>query len=376
MFFPILFLFLGLVVPRSVLAQGEATGMMNSEVVKVVVDEVRDEKIEDYDVAQKSLNQELRVIVLDGDRAGDVLVVPVSKLLVRGEKPYKEGDRLLVNVADDFVGGEIYYVVDYVRTNSLWWLLVVFVVLVVVVAGWKGMMSMLGLASSFVIIFGVILPGIQAGFDPILVTITASLLIMIITFYLSHGFSEKTNWAVIGTFVSLVVTGVLAKIFTEAARLNGFAAEEVMFLQVIKGGTLNVRGLLLSGIIIGTLGILDDITISQASVVAELKSLNKKILPRELFLRAMNVGQDHIASLVNTLILVYTGGALPLLLLFTLDTSRGFETVINYEIVAEEIVRTLVGSIGLVLAVPITTFLAAFFGFKSLKGKVTHAHKH
>jgi len=160
------------------------------------------------------------------------------------------------------------------------------------------------------------------------------------------------------------LTGLLAKWFILAARLSGFGAEETAMLQFMKEGGLNMVGILLAGIIIGTLGVLDDITISQASVVEELRRANKKLAGKDLFFRAMRVGQDHIASLVNTLVLVYAGSALPLLLLFTFDPSRGFMTVINYEIVAEEVVRMLVGSIGLVMAVPLTSAVAVWWGEK------------
>jgi len=162
------------------------------------------------------------------------------------------------------------------------------------------------------------------------------------------------------TFIALVITGILANVFVEVAKLTGYASEEAGFLQVAKQGMMNIRGLLLAGIIIGTLGVLDDITVSQAAIVQQLKEISSKISPKELFSRAMNIGRDHIASMINTLVLVYTGASLPLLLLF-IDSSHSFSEVINYEIIAVEIIRTLVGSIGLIAAVPITTFLAVNF---------------
>jgi len=156
----------------------------------------------------------------------------------------------------------------------------------------------------------------------------------------------------------LIITGVLAGFFVESAKLTGFASEEAGFLQIARGGTINIKGLLLAGIIISTLGVLDDVTVSQSSIVNQLKETDKNLSFEKLYQRAMKVGQDHISSMVNTLVLVYTGAALPLFLLF-IDNPHPFLEVINYEIVADEIVRTLVGSIGLILAVPITTFIAA-----------------
>ncbi len=149
----------------------------------------------------------------------------------------------------------------------------------------------------------------------------------------------------------------MASFFVDAAKLTGYASEEASFLQVSRQGSFNVRGLLLAGIIIGALGILDDITISQAAVVSSLKQASSKIKADELFAKAMDVGKDHISSMINTLILVYAGASLPLMLLFV-DNPHPFSEIINYEIIADEVVRTLVGSIGLVLAVPITTLIA------------------
>ena len=165
-----------------------------------------------------------------------------------------------------------------------------------------------------------------------------------------------------GTLIALIITGILSSVFVEAARLTGFASEEAGFLRVARQ-MINIKGLLLAGIIIGVLGILDDITISQSAIVFQLKEANKKLKFNELYKRAMNVGQDHISSMVNTLVLVYAGASLPLLLLF-IDNPQPFFEVINYEIIADEIVRTLVGSIGLILAVPITTLIAALVSNK------------
>jgi len=197
-----------------------------------------------------------------------------------------------------------------------------------------------------------------AGGNPIQIAIIGSLFIIPLTFYLSHGFNKKTTVAIIGTLIALVITGILANVFVEISKLTGFASENAAFLQVARGGTVNIRGLLLAGIIIGVLGVLDDITVSQSAVIFQLKKANPKLKQFDLYKKAMDVGQDHISSMVNTLILVYTGAAMPLLLLF-INNPHPFSEVINYEIVADEIVRTLVGSIGLILAVPITTIIAS-----------------
>ncbi len=334
--------------------------------------------LENYTPGQDILTQSLQVRLSSGSREGEVVVSTVNRFLSTGESQYQVGDQVMVNILTAPDGEELVYIIDYVRIGPLFSLFALFATLVIVVARTKGLTSLLGLASTFVIIGLIIIPGLQSGFSPIVVAVIGSLLIMLITFYLTHGVNEKTTIAIAGTFISLVITAVLATVYLSLAKITGFAAEEAAFLQVIKGGDLNIQGLLLAGIIIGALGVLDDITISQASVVRELKLANPKIKVKKLYSQAMNIGRDHIASLVNTLVLVYTGGALPLLLLFTLDESRSFSTVINYEIIAEEIVRTLVASIGLITAVPITTFIAANFGFRHLdpdaKSESHHHH--
>lgn len=344
---------------------------VQDEVLEGTVIEVVDTNIQEYSPGQRTIAQQVKVQITSGSLQGKIVDVEFNRLLSEGESELKEQDKVLLNYSQDYSGARVFYVIDYVRRPALILLGLLFVAMVLLVGRWKGVSSLIGLVSSFVIIATVIMPGIQTGYSPLLVALLGAALIIIFTFYLSHGLNEKTTWAVIGTLAALTVTGMLSIVFISMARLTGFASEEVAFLQFLKEGNLDARGLLLASIIIGALGVLDDITISQTSVVLELKKANQKLTPAEVFIRAMNVGKDHIASLVNTLILVYTSSSLPLLLLFTVDQSRGLMDVVNYEIVAEEIVRTLVGSIGLVAAVPLTTFLAAYLGFKKLQQPVS-----
>jgi uncharacterized membrane protein len=273
---------------------------------------------------------------------------------------YNIGDRVLVTSTAGFQGQDEFYITDHIRYPALGWLLILFIAAVVAVARLWGARSLLGLAFSFAVIFWFILPQILAGKDPVITAIIGGVIIMTITFYLSHGFNRKTHIALVSTALTLVITGILAKTFVELTRLTGYASEEALFLQSAQLPAINIRGLLLAGIMVGVLGVLDDITISQAAVVQAIKNTKPGIKTGELFVTAMKVGHDHIASLVNTLVLVYTGSALPLLLLFT-ESHRGFLEIVNYEIISEEIVRTLVGSLGLIVAVPITTLLASRF---------------
>lgn len=261
---------------------------------------------------------------------------------------YKVGDNVVIT--DD-------QITDFVRRPSLYILFGIFLMFTFLIAGKWGMTSVLGMAYSFYIIFKFILPLIVKGYDPIIVSIIGAVFIIPVTFSLAHGINKKTINAIIGTLISMALVGLLSALFVNLSRLTGFAVEEAGFLQYQLGGIINMKGLLLAGIIISTLGVMDDITISQASVVEELKKANQKLSKKELFMRSMNVGRDHISSMVNTLVLVYAGASLPLLLLFV-NNPHPFSEIINYEIIADEIVRTLVGSIGLILAVPITTYIS------------------
>jgi len=292
--------------------------------------------------------------------SGETVTTSLERLAEDSAYPYQVGDRVVISSSQDFAGEEMHYIHDFVRRPGLLMAFGLFVILVLLIARGNGVRALVGLGSSFLIIFLFILPYIEAGYDPILVAIIGALFIISISFYLTHGFSAKTSVAVGGTFLALIATGLLAQVFSHLTRLTGFATEEVAFLQAIKGDGFPARGIMMAGIIIGTLGVLDDITISQASIVRELIRANPKLGHWQLFQRAMNVGKDHIASLVNTLVLVYTGTALPLLLLF-MDNQFTLGQISNFEVVAEEIVKMLVGSIGLVLAVPITTALAVYW---------------
>lgn len=273
---------------------------------------------------------------------------------------YRAGDRVLVSYDKNPQGTEVVYIVDYERKRQLLLIFFLFLAVVFVIGRWQGLYSFIGMVFSFIIIIRMIIPNIMIGNDPVLISLLGSLFIIPVTFYLAHGINKKTTVAIVGTFISLMLTAGLAYVFIEFARLTGFAAEEAAFLQAAKGSVINIKNLLLAGIIIGALGVLDDITISQTSVVSELNNANPKYTFRQLYKSSMAIGRDHIASLVNTLVLVYTGASLPLFLLFY-NTNLPYSQVVSQEIIASEIIRTLVSSIGIVAAVPITTFLACMY---------------
>jgi uncharacterized membrane protein len=324
--------------------------------IEARISRVIEEKEIDFE-GKKQLYQRLELISSDNSKTFQLEsgTVPLANPI-----KYQVNDKVLVMAEKDPQGQDVYFITDFVRRTPLLVLFLLFTIVTLLIAKKRGFSALIGLAISFLVILKIILPQILLGRNPVLIAALSSLIIVPATFYLAHGYNKKTTVAVIGTYITLLLTAFLATYFIDNARLSGFASEEAGFLQVAKQGTLNIKGLLLAGIIIGSIGILDDITISQAAVVEKLRETSAKLDPGELYRKAMEVGQDHIASMVNTLVLVYTGAALPLLLLFV-NNPHPFSEIINYEIIAEEVVRTLVGSVGLVLAVPITTAIAAWY---------------
>jgi uncharacterized membrane protein len=205
------------------------------------------------------------------------------------------------------------------------------------------------------------MPHILAGEDPLWVSISGAVILLGVTIYLTYGWNLKTHAAVMSMIVVLLITGSLAGLFVVLTRLTGSGDENALFLLQMLDTQINLRGLLLGGMIIGALGVLDDLVTTQASAVFELHRANETLGFRELFKSAMRIGQDHVAATVNTLVLAYAGASLPMLLMFSLVGRGDYGFLVNFELVAEEIVRTLVGSLGLVTAVPLTTVIAILF---------------
>ena len=266
------------------------------------------------------------------------------------------GDLVLLS-ASETPEGTRYFISDHLRRFPLWILALVFAAVVLAIGRWHGLASLIGLAASFLVIVRFIVPAILSGADPLTISIAGSLVIMTTTLFLAHGVNWKTLVALGGTTAALLLTALLAGFAIGFARLTGIATDEAATLQILSTGTIDARGLLLGGIIIGALGVLDDVTMAQASSVFELRRANPLLAAGELYRRGMRVGRDHIASTVNTLVLAYAGASLPLLIILA-SGSEPLGVLINRDVIATEVVRTLVGSIGIVAAVPITTLLA------------------
>lgn len=265
------------------------------------------------------------------------------------------GDKVIVGYEPS---NDVYFYSDRDRRGSLWILTALFALAVIGLGRLRGIAALAALGATVVVMLQFIVPAVLAGRSPLAVAVFGSAAIAFIVLYVSTGLNVMTTVALLGTLAALALTAVLGWLFFKLASFTGGVSEESTYLRLATEA-VDVRGLLLGGVVIGALGALDDMTVTQASAVWELRRANADLGRAELYRRALRIGRDHVGSTVNTLLLAYAGASMPLLLLFVLS-SQSLGTVANSEIVALEIVRTLVGSIGLVAAVPITTALAAW----------------
>lgn len=308
------------------------------------------------------------VQILTGPQKGQTVQVEnVSTSYDNDSMKMKPGETIItVKISQDTQ--TYYYMADKYRLNGIAAMLILFFIMVAIIGRKKGIMAFVGLVFSVVILTVFIVPQISSGKDPILVALLGAFVIGLFSFYMAHGISKRTTIALVSSMITLLFAGLLSLVFVDLTKLFGTGSEEAFFLLYGTGQSFNLRGLLLAGILIGALGILDDITTAQVAVVEELKATKQKLTQSELYSKALNVGREHIASLVNTLVLAYAGASLPLLLLFGITNRRPAWFIINSEFIAEELVRTLVGSMALVMAVPIATYMAAwYFGKKHSK---------
>jgi uncharacterized membrane protein len=296
------------------------------------------------------------VEVLEGVGEGDFVQVDLPPDVVAAG--VQEGDTLVVS-RDGGAGGDGGFAFfDYERDTPVIALAIFFAVVVGVVARLRGLASLLGLAFAFVVLLQFVLPGLLADDSPTLVSLVGSAAIMFVVLYLAHGFSARTTTALVGTLFGLTLVAVLGSVAVSIARLTGLTSEETVTLHGYDP-TLDFSGLVLAGVVVAGLGVLNDVTITQASAIWQLHEVSPDITWRELYTRGMAVGRDHIASTVYTIVFAYAGAALPALLLFELYSQPWWTTVTSA--LAEEVIRTLVGAIALVLAVPVTTAAGAFF---------------
>jgi uncharacterized membrane protein len=304
--------------------------------------------------------QRLRVQILDGAEAGQTVEIKNDFLNLKvGELFY------LQEMVRGDTGEKIYSVSEPYRLNALIGLTILLIAVVIIFGGWPGLRGLASLIGSLFLIAGVLLPSILHGYPPILVTIGVASLIIIVGSYITHGFNKTTSAAVLGMIVTVIITGAFAYWSVKLTHLSGFSSEETVYLNLNSRGSIDLLGLLFGGIMIGLLGVLYDIAIGQAIAVEELHQLAPHIPKKKIYQRATRIGREHIGALVNTLAIAYVGASLPLLLLFYGAKEESLAMIANRELFATEIVRTIIGSLGLVLAVPITTSLAALMLVKN-----------
>ena len=349
---------------NNVTLPGEGFSTMGSDTVRAQVTQIIDEG--DIDMGGHTQKYQVaRINILEGQYAGVIMEIDYGKRQIRSDDyMLAVGDKIVVSISKTPENLVNAYFVDYVRTTPILWLTGIFAVAIILISRWKGVRALLSTVFSLYIIIGYIIPHILVGEDPLRVSIIGSIILLGVTLYLTYGWTLKTHAAVISMILVLILTGALSTVFVLFAKLNGTGDENVMFLMQMMETPINLRGLLLGGMIIGALGVLDDLVTTQAAAVFELHHANPNFKFRDLYNSAMRIGQDHVAATVNTLVLAYAGASLPMLLMFSL--ARGdYGYLINFSFIAEEIVRTLVGSLGLIAAVPLTTTIAIFFAARA-----------
>lgn len=342
----------------------ENQGIWRAEVVEVISQERRIVPGTDTE----SFYQTIRARILEGEKVGEVVEIENDFLALR------EGDKFFLFYIEDFDGEYRYSVRDIDRRSMILFFVFLFVFAVLAFGGRQGLRSLLSLAGSFFVIIYLLVPSLLSGYPPVLMSVVIASLVLFFAIFVTHGFNRESLAAFLGTVIAVILTGVLAYISVKFTRLTGFSSEESVYLNFSTRGLLDFSGLLLGGIMIGVLGVLDDIAVTQSAVVNEIYFSAKSLTKKEVYKKALRVGREHVSALVNTLALAYTGASLPLLLLFSTSESS-FGSIVNQEIFAAEIIRIVVGSIGLIMTVPITTLLAVYL-VKGEHREDSHSHIH
>ena len=346
----------GLLCPLFVFAQ-TAQEIFEAKVIKVL-----EEKQIDRGDGTLKTQQNLLLIGKEGQwKDKEIKYEGISDLDIAGSNVYKIGDKVLVQKIVADAKGDTFLIVDYVRSGKLALLAFLFALAIILIGGKKGWRALLGLILSFFIILEFIIPRIIAGNNPLIISLLGSFMILVAIIYLSEGINKKSNLGLLSVFLSLSATLFLSWLFVYLTRLTGLANEEAVFLIGMGDNAIDFRGLLLAGMLIGAVGVLDDVVIGQMEAIKQIKAANPELNVWQVFKMGYKVGNTHLGAIVNTLFLTYAGASLPLLMLFTFGQGEGltFVQAINNEMVATEIVRTLSGSIGIALSMPIATYLGA-----------------
>lgn len=334
------------------------------ETVRAQVLEIESERVENLPGTDAiGTTQSLRVKILEGTEEGKILTVEGDYITLEKDEVF-----YLMHTWNTIDGQNYYTVSEPYRLNSLYFFIALLIFLVMLFGGIQGLRGLVALSGSFLVIFYVLIPGILHGYSPVGISIGVASLIVILGSYITHGFNKTTSSAVLGMVTTIFITGALAYIAVHMTRLTGFGSDEANYLNLNTRGAIDLVGLLLGGILIGLLGVLYDAAIGQAVTVEELHRAGPHLPRKVIYKRALRVGREHIGALVNTLALAYVGASLPLILLFAHSSQEGISVALNREIFSAEIIRIIIGSIGLVLAVPITTLLSVRILVKKTEG--------
>lgn len=350
--------------PNEAFLPGEGEAIFGDEFAEIVLPEVDSFEVkaqitEILDDREVNGERQVRFIA---EADGVQYTVDTAQALVEGLRyEISAGDRVYLQVITQ--DGDIVqvFLVDIVRIPALLFIALAFAVLIVLIGYQRGILALVGLLATLSIIFLFLLPAILGGANPITMTIIASAVILGVNMHLAHGVNKSTALAYLATLIGLALAAIFASLFTGLAALSGLASEQTVLLYFEAKDVIIPKGILLAGMILGAVGVLDDIAITQAETVAELREANGDLEDKDVYMRAMRIGRHHIASVVNTLVLAYIGVALPLFLLFLLNDDITMLRFLNEELVAEEFVRTIAGTMALILTVPISTFLATRF---------------
>jgi uncharacterized membrane protein len=323
------------------------------------ISEILSEQI-DEGPRNQVITQQIKVLITDTDQEGDSVIIDHTSVLdAAGSVQYKMGDKVVLGVMPGEVA-EKYVIVDRNRMASIYITIAIFILLAIVVGRMKGLTSLIGLGITGIILLFFIAPQILNGKDPFAVSLVGAGMIVLVSMFISHGFNKRIQASAISTLAALGLAAAVAYVAVYTTQLFGFGQSDAFLLETGFLGSINLRGILLAGIVISVLGVLDDVTTTQTAAVDELAQANPDLTMKELYVKGLSIGREHIASLINTLILVYAGAALPLFLLLTLQKSQPIWILLNSEFIAEELIRSLIGSSALILAVPLSTLFAAY----------------
>ena len=305
------------------------------------------------------------VEILEGEYEGQ-LIETMPTWLQTSDGTFVDDSKVYLSLMQDYEGNDVWSVQSYSRENSLLFLFLIFVVLIIVITGIRGLRATIGLAISFLILYFFAVPRVSSGEGIFLIAVLTLGVLLVASTFITYGFNTKSLIAFVSTFFGISIIALLGYSVISWLNISGLGEESsAMFAESVVGG-IQLSSVFLFSIVIGALGVLDDVTVGQASSMIEIYETDKSLSPNQLFKKSMNIGRDHIASMVNTLFIAYAGSSFTLIMLLSVS-SPDFRVLINTGFVVEEIVRTLVASIGLILVVPLCAFLASRIIVRVLK---------